>query len=113
MKKLSLDAVARERIARAHSESSGRSSETVYGGHEHSLRQVVMALTAGSVMAEHESPGEATLYVISGRVTVVAAENSWEVRTGDLLEIPAERHSVEALEDSCFLLTVVKTVSAS
>ena len=68
MTKLSLDAVAREQHERAAGSSGGRSAETVYGGHERSLRQTVIALTAGSELSEHENPGEATLIVLSGRV---------------------------------------------
>jgi hypothetical protein len=61
MKKLSLDAIAREQAKRAAAASSGRSAETVYGGHEHALRQTVLTLTAGSSLDEHQSPGEATV----------------------------------------------------
>jgi hypothetical protein len=45
MQKLSLDALAREHLARARQSSTGRSAETVYGGHEHTLRQTLMAIT--------------------------------------------------------------------
>ena len=33
---------------------------------------------------------------------------SWEGRSGDLLVVPQERHSLEALDDTAVLLTVVK-----
>lgn len=108
MNKLSLDAVAREHLAKASSGSSGRSAETVYGGHERVLRQTLIALTAGTNMAEHESPGEATLFVLSGWVRVSSGEVTWEGRTGDLIVVPAARHAVEGIEDSAFLLTVAK-----
>lgn len=48
MNKLSLDALVREQMARAFDAPGGHSAETVYGGHEHALRQTVIALTAGS-----------------------------------------------------------------
>ncbi len=67
MEKISLTALAREHLETARAASSGRSAHTVYGGHEHSLRQTLMAMTAGSTMDDHESPGEATLQVHSGQ----------------------------------------------
>ncbi|MGH3970383.1 MAG: LuxR family transcriptional regulator, partial [Mycobacterium sp.] len=39
MDKISLTALAREQLAAAHRAGSGRSAHTVYGGHQHTLRQ--------------------------------------------------------------------------
>ncbi|HTT54618.1 MAG TPA: cupin domain-containing protein [Streptosporangiaceae bacterium] len=108
MEKLSLDAVAREQAKRAASAPSGRSAETVYGGHEHALRQTVVALTAGSMLDEHESPGEATVQVLAGRVRLTSGPHGWDGRTGDLLVVPGSRHALTAVEDSAILLTVSK-----
>jgi quercetin dioxygenase-like cupin family protein len=104
--KLSLDAIAREQLKAASAATSGRAAETVYGGHERRLRQTLMALTAGTRMEEHESPGEATLLVVRGRVELSSGDDRWEGRSGDLLVIPEARHSLAALEDSAVLLTV-------
>lgn len=106
--KFSVRALARELLDRAHRSGNGRSAETVYGGHEHRLRQTLLALTSGSALAEHESPGEATVFVVSGRVRLATATTSWDGIGGDMLVIPAARHSLHALEDSAVLLTVVK-----
>ena len=84
MEKFSLDAIAREQIRRAAAAPSGRSAETVYGGHEHALRQTVLALTAGSSLDDHENPGEATVQVLRGRVRLTAGQVTWEGRSGDL-----------------------------
>ena len=78
MEKFSLEALAREQARRAAAASSGRSAETVYGGHEHALRQTVLALTAGSSLDEHENPGEATVQVLRGRVRLTAGDTAWE-----------------------------------
>jgi quercetin dioxygenase-like cupin family protein len=56
---------------------------------------------------EHESPGEATLQVLAGRVRLNVGEQRWEGAAGDLVSIPPRRHSLDAVEDSAILLTVV------
>lgn len=110
VEKMSLTALARQLADKAENSKSGRSARTVYGGHEHVLRQTVIALAAGQRLDEHENPGEATVYVLTGRVRLCAAENAWEGSSGDLLIVPNARHSLEALESSSVLLTVAKTI---
>jgi quercetin dioxygenase-like cupin family protein len=77
----------------------------VHGGHDHALRQTLIALTAGSELAEHRSPGEATLQVLHGRVRLTTATDSREAVAGDHLVVPAERHGLTAVDDSAVLLT--------
>jgi quercetin dioxygenase-like cupin family protein len=108
MRKMSLDALAREQLDRARG-GKGRSAETVFGGHEQTLRQTVMAMTAGNGTGDHASPGEATLQVLHGRIRLTAGEDSWEGRVGDLLLIPPATHAVAAVEDAVILLTVAKS----
>lgn len=108
MDKLSLVATARELTRKAETSSNGRAAETVFGGHEHVLRQTVIALIKGESLAEHENPGEATVHVLAGRVRLVSGSTDWEGRTGDLIAVPAGRHSLEAMETSAVLLTVAK-----
>lgn len=93
MQKLSLDALAREHLERAAAATNGRSATTVYGGHAHTLRQTLLALKAGTSLAEHDSPGEATLLVLrgvsgspaarpTGRVAAVTSSPSLRRATG-------------------------------
>lgn len=108
MEKLSLTDLTRQHLDLAQNASSGRSAHTVYGGHEHVLRQTLIALATGQKLAEHDNPGEATLHVLHGRVRLAAADTSWEGSLGDLLIVPDSRHTLEALEAAAVLLTVAK-----
>jgi quercetin dioxygenase-like cupin family protein len=108
MQTFSLDALARDLLARAADAAGGHTAETVLGGAERTLRQTVIALVGGAVLAEHENPGEATVLVLHGEVRLAAGDASWTGRSGDLVVIPDERHSLEALADSVVLLTVAK-----
>jgi len=109
MQKLSLSALAREQLDLARAASSGRSAATVYGGHEHALRQTLIAIVGGRRLDEHVNPGEATVHVLHGRVTLKTADNEWNGSPGDLITVPDSVHSLEAVVDSAVLLTVAKT----
>lgn len=107
MESVSLNSVVDEQLSLARDAHSGRAAHTVHGGSGHFLRQTVVALTSGSGLAEHDSPGEATLQVLRGRVRLNSGDDSVEGAAGDLLIIPDARHSLDALEDSAVLLTVL------
>jgi quercetin dioxygenase-like cupin family protein len=106
MERSSLFALVSQQVKLAREAPSGRSAHTVYGGHEHALRQTVIAIAAGRELAEHDSPGEATVQVLHGRVRLVAGDSSWEGTPGDLITVPAARHALAAVEDAVVLLTV-------
>ncbi|WP_113699710.1 cupin domain-containing protein [Nonomuraea lactucae] len=106
MQSISLNTLASEHLTAARSAASGRSARTVHGGHQHSLRQTLLALAAGRGLDEHESPGEATLLVLRGRVRLATGQDTWEGTAGDYVVIPAERHSLTAIDDSAVLLSV-------
>lgn len=106
MPKESLTELVQQHLETASTASSGRSAHTIYGGHENVLRQTLIALRAGSSLDEHESPGEATLQVLHGRITLVVGQDRWNGSPGDLIPIPDSRHALEAVDDSVVLLTV-------
>lgn len=108
MQKKALPAVARQELERARTGSSGRSAATIFGGHEHRLRQTVVAMRAGESMSEHPNPGEATVQVLHGRVLMRSGDVSWNGSVGDLMIVPDGLHTLDAVEDSVVLLTVVK-----
>jgi quercetin dioxygenase-like cupin family protein len=105
----SLDALAREQLKLATDANGGRTAHTVYGGHEKTLRQTLIAMVSGAELSEHANPGEATVLVLLGRVRLCAVDGpAWEGSRGDLIIVPDARHRLEALEDSAVLLTVAK-----
>ncbi|MFW6600354.1 cupin domain-containing protein [Propionibacteriaceae bacterium Y2011] len=111
MTQFSLTQLAEEHLATARTASSGRSADTVHGGSGHQLRQTVLALLAGQGLAEHDSPGDATLQVLQGSVRLTAGDEALDGTAGDLLVIPPTRHALEAVTDAVVLLTVSKSVS--
>ncbi|WP_254069788.1 LuxR family transcriptional regulator [Pimelobacter simplex] len=106
MESTNLAALAREQIDAAREASSGRAAVTLYGGHEHRLRQTLIALRAGTRLGEHDAPEEATLQVVEGDVALHAGSQLWNGRAGDHVVIPPQRHDLEAMSDAAVLLTV-------
>lgn len=107
MQSIPLNLVIDELLAAARSTGSGRAARTIHGGQEHFLRQTVIALIQGRELGEHESPGEATLQVLQGRVRLRVGDTSCEGVAGDFVVIPPARHALSADEDSVVLLTVL------
>ena len=102
-----LAALADALMEKARAATNGRAADTIEGGSGHSLRQTVLALTVGSELGEHESPGEATLQVLTGRVRLLVGDEQLDAATGDYVELPRSRHALAADEDSVLLLTVL------
>lgn len=111
MESTSLTTLVDQQLEQARSAPQGRSAHTVYGGKDRRLRQTLLALSAATRLDEHESPGEATLQVLRGRVSLTAGKDVWEGSVGDHLALPAGRHDLLALEDAAVLLTVAVAAS--
>jgi quercetin dioxygenase-like cupin family protein len=68
-------------------------------------RAVVIDLSAGEVMGDHQVRERAVLEVVSGRVSLDVDGQEAECEPGTLATFaPGERHAVRALEDSRVLL---------
>ena len=106
MDAVDLVGLVEEHLEKARTAHAGRSATTLHGGRTHRLRQTLIALAAGRSLGEHESPGEATLQVLAGRVRVTAGDQTWDGTQGDFLVIPPQRHDLLAVEDAAVLLTV-------
>lgn len=94
-------------LEEARASEHGRSAELLL--HDGVLRQTVIALAAGTELAEHNSPHAASIQVLEGRVQVTGPEQP-ALQEGELALLTHERHAVSALEDSVFLLTTVTSV---
>lgn len=100
-----LSTLADELLEAARNDLQRKASRLVI--HGTTQRAVLMAILAGGGLAEHASPPAATLHVLRGRIRLYAGDAAeWFVSAGQVVAIPPERHSVDALEDSAFLLTV-------
>jgi quercetin dioxygenase-like cupin family protein len=71
------------------------------------LRVVLEVLRAGADVAEHRAPGTITVQVLEGEIRFQTGQDTFRVRQGEMLALPAGRlHSVEAVRDSAFLITI-------
>jgi quercetin dioxygenase-like cupin family protein len=113
MESISLTSMASEKLAEARRAHSGRAAHTIHGGHDHELRQTVLALLAGHELSEHDSPGQASLQVLQGHVRLIAGDDAWDGNTGDYVVIPPQRHSLQAVDDSVVMLTVFKSLPSA
>jgi quercetin dioxygenase-like cupin family protein len=92
-------------MERARAARNGHASQLLIGGAHQ--RAVLMALTNGSSLGEHESPPSATFQVVTGQARLYAVGGpECVVSAGEVVAIPPERHGVAALEDCVILLTV-------
>ncbi len=106
-----LSAEQEKLLLAARTAHSQRAAETIYGSRETVLRHTMLAILAGAELSEHDSPPEATLQLLTGKVRLFGKDRSWDLVQGDLITIPPERHSLKALEDSVFILTVIRATS--
>ena len=73
-----------------------------------SLELMRVVLTAGKSLPPHSVPGEITVLCIEGRAWLRAGTGAHLLGAGDLVLLRGgDRHSVEAVEDSSLLVTVL------
>ena len=71
------------------------------------FRVVLTALQAKARMPEHKTEGRISVHVLAGHIHLRAAGRTFSLRPGSLLALDhGVPHSVEALEESAFLLTI-------
>jgi quercetin dioxygenase-like cupin family protein len=85
---------------------SGRRAETLIK--TDNLRVILVTMKAGAELAKHDAPGPITIHALSGRFTVgIEGQQDTDLDTGGLLAVHATvKHTVRAVEDGAFLLTI-------
>jgi quercetin dioxygenase-like cupin family protein len=110
---LNLQRAAAELLRSARASSARRAGRTLVPGAGAPLKQSLLALVAGQSLSDHESPGAATLQVISGVVRLtVGGQDAVELHAGDHAAIPTVRHGLDAVDDAVVLLSVGATPEA-
>lgn len=74
------------------------------------IEVIRMILPAGKILSEHKAPGEIIVHCLEGDMTFTTMGEPKKLRAGDMLYLAAEEpHKVEAVKDSSFLLTILRT----
>lgn len=100
-----LTAVSAELLTAARA-ASGRATRTLVGERGQPMHQMLVALLAEESLAEHGNPGQASVQVLHGALTVTTDDQSLAGQAGSLITIPDQPHAVRADQDTVFLLTV-------
>ncbi|HWE61347.1 MAG TPA: cupin domain-containing protein [Chloroflexota bacterium] len=87
---------------------SDHNARTLYKDHD--LRIVLIAMKAGSQLAEHIVAGRIAIQVLSGQLRLQVPGQNVDLPAGRLLALPyAVHYELEAEEESAFLLTIAYT----
>jgi quercetin dioxygenase-like cupin family protein len=85
----------------------GSRSPAVLHSQDGESRVVLIELTPGQQLSEHQVTEAALLLVVSGRVRVETGAESVDAGAGELFRFdPAERHSVSSADGARVLLTL-------
>jgi quercetin dioxygenase-like cupin family protein len=85
--------------------ASGRRAETLLKTPH--LRVVLITMRAGAALNEHSAPGPIVVQPLRGRFTFQAAGEERVLAPGALLSVDGGvRHTVRAIADGAFLLTI-------
>ncbi|WPP47994.1 cupin domain-containing protein [Catalinimonas niigatensis] len=86
-------------------EKSGRSAKTLYKAD--AMRIVLNTMKAGTEIKTHQANGPISVQVIEGQLKFSTEKESQVLNKGEMLTLqPHIRHSVEAIEETAFLLTI-------
>ncbi len=106
METMNLGEVGGQLLAEARLGPAHRAAKTILGGAGATLRQTLLALHAGASLGEHEAPGAASIYVVTGRVRLHTEQQAWALTAGEFVQLPQARHWLDAEQDAVVLLSV-------
>lgn len=98
---------ARELLEQARELAAGRAARTLTPGAGASLKQTLVAIASGQRLDEHQTPGPATIQVLSGEVSLRTGDDELQLRPDHWAVIPPAAHDLRAESDAVVLLTVV------
>ena len=91
--------------AEASSEESGRKSKMLVKHPE--FRIVLITMRTGSRWEDHKTNARICLHVLRGDIRFHTTNGAFDLRPGQLITLaPGVVHSVDAVEESAFLLTL-------
>jgi len=94
-----------KQLEQAPAWAHGRSSRTLAKYPD--FRAVLVSMKSGTTMEEHKAAGSISVHVLTGRVRLTTGDRHIEIPADHVVMLHSELpHSVEALEDSAFLLTI-------
>lgn len=102
---LDLQAAVEKLKSEPHPATGGHRQIALY--HYGSVTKVLFVFDAGGGLEKHSADGVVSIHVLSGALTVTAAEQSHELQPHQVLMLaPNVPHDVRATQDSQMLLTV-------
>lgn len=101
-----LPRAAAELLDVARTSRAGRAGRTLTPGAGTALKQTLLALVAGQSLADHDSPGAATVQVLVGVVRLTGGGGTIELHANDHAPVPPARHGLDALVDAVVLISV-------
>lgn len=70
---------------------------------------ILFIFEKGAELKEHQTEGEVTIHVLSGRLHVTAGSASHSLRSGEFISLaPGETHAVQAVEETEMLLSICR-----
>jgi quercetin dioxygenase-like cupin family protein len=87
--------------------SGGRATHAIVGFPN--LKLFVIYMPSGSTWAEHSTPGRIAVQVLKGRIMMSAGNEQYDLPASHGVAFDTNvKHDVRAIEESWFLLTVVR-----